>query len=128
MRARVIPAAAVAAAIAIVTAGCAGAHGAIGSPDGAAALLPANTSFFVAVDTTVSQGKLDAVRDSLLRRANLTWAGDLEPALGDELDVALLPGAKPEGVALTQPDDAAKLRALAAKLGLVVREVGGWTA
>ena len=128
MRARVIPAAAVAAAVAIVTAGCAGAHGAIGSPDGAAALLPADTLIFVAVDTTAKQAQLTALRDSLLGRANLSWTGDLEPALGDELDVALLPGAKRAGVALTQPRDAAKLRALAAKHHLAVREVGGWTA
>src|SRR5438034_11791038 len=109
MGTRVIPAAVVAAAVAILATGCAGGGG-LGSSDGAASVVPANALAYVALDTTVSPGGLTSMRDALLRRAHLSWTDDVEPALGDELDLALLPGAKkPQGVALTQPRDPAKL-------------------
>ena len=135
---RVIPAAAVAAVAAIVaapivTAGCAGAQArGLGSADGAASVVPSNAVLFVAASTDVSSAQWHGIGEVLLqqlgRQSKLTWADDLKPALGDELDVAVLPGKEPEVVAFTQPHDRGKLDALAAKYSLQTRDVGGWTA
>lgn len=147
MRARMIGAAALA-ALAVLAAGCGGS----GSPaaqavGGAASVVPSNAVAFVAVDTDASSAQWQTVNDLLakfpahdawttqLRQAfeqktKLSWTNDVLPALGSELDLAVLPGTKPQLVGLTQPKDAAKLDALVTKLGhgLVTRTVGGWTA
>ena len=104
-----VPAAAVAAAAAIVTAGCAsaGASGP-GSLDGAAAIVPSNTVAFVAASTDLGSSQWHGVGKQFL-----TQFKSLAPALGDELDVAVLPGKQIVG--LTQPQDGAKLAALAKK-------------
>lgn len=116
-----IPAAAVAAA-AIVTAGCAsaGASGP-GALDGAAAVVPANAVAFVAASTDVTSSQWHGLAQPFLQQVK-----PYAPALGDEVDVAVLPGK--QVVALTQPQDAAKLSALAAKKGAKTRVIGGWTA
>lgn len=146
-----IPAAAVAAAAVITAAGCGGA-GAPGSGGlgGAASVVPADAVAFVALDTDVSSGQWQAVdqllqklpaHDKLLKqlqqsfeqRTKLSWNDDVKPALGNELDVAVLPpasaGAKPQLVVLAQPNDSAKFGALLQKLqdGLVSRQIGDWT-
>lgn len=153
-----ISAAAVAAAVVITAAGCGGAGG--NSPGsaglgGAASIVPADAVAFVALDTDASSGQWQAVdellqkfpgHDQLLsqlqqsfeQRTSLSWADDVKPALGNELDVAALPGgsagAKPQLVVLTQPADATKFGALLQKLqagsngGLVSRQINGWTA
>lgn len=147
-----ISAAAVAAATVLTAAGCGGAGGPGSGADlgGGASVVPANTVAFVALDTDVSSGQWQAV-DQLLRKfpghdqlllqlqksfeqkTSLSWNDDVKPALGSELDVAVLPGAKPQLVVLTQPADAAKFSALLAKLqqgsngGGFSRQIGGWT-
>ena len=117
-----VPAAAVAAAAAIVTAGCAsaGASGP-GSGDGAAAIVPSNAVAFIAASTDLGSSQL-----ARHRQAFLTQFKSVAPALGDELDVAVLPGKQIVG--LTQPKDSAKLAALAKKHRLQTRVIGGWTA
>src|SRR4029077_18403737 len=117
-----IPAAAVAAAAAIVTAGCAsaGASGP-GSLDGAAAIARANAVAFVAASTDLGSSRWHG-----LGKRFLTQFQTLAPALGDELDVAVLPGKQVVG--FTQPQDSAKLTALAAKHDAKTRVIGDWTA
>ncbi len=143
-----ISAAALAAAAVLTAAGCGGAGGAPGSGaglGGGASVVPANTVAFVALDTDVSSGQWQAVdqllqkfpaHDQLLtqlqksfeQKTSLSWTDDVKPALGSELDVAVLPGAKPQLVVLTQPADAAKFSALLAKVkGGFSRQIGGWT-
>jgi len=141
--------AAVVAAAAVLTAtGCAGAGASGGtSLGGAASLVPADSVAFVAVDTDLSSAQWTAVdgllskfpgRDALVtrlrqgfeRRAKVSWADDVRPALGPEVDLVALPGSPPQLVVLTQPPDRAKLDALLAKLGdgIGSRQIGDWTA
>jgi hypothetical protein len=110
------------AAAAVITAGCAsaGATGP-GAPDGAAAIVPSNVVAFVAARTD-----LDSAAWHSIAKAYAKQYESLEPALGDELDVAILSGEQPVG--FTQPKDPAKLGALAKKHGLVTRTIGEWTA
>jgi len=117
-----IPAAAVAAAVAIVTSGCAsaGATG-LGTSNGAASIVPADAVAFVAASTDLGSSRWHGIAEPLLSRFQ-TYA----PALGGELDVAVLPGK--QVVAFTQPQDAGKLDALAAQHGAKTRVIGGWTA
>ena len=129
---RLITAAVVtAAAVAIVTAGCgsAGAAGP-GSMDGAASIVPANAVAFVAASTDLTSSQWHAVTGIFLQRfeeqTRLSFANDVKPALGSEVDVAVLPG--DQVVALTQPHDTAKLAALATKYKLETRTIGDWTA
>jgi hypothetical protein len=112
----------VAAAAAIVTAGCAsaGASGP-GSLDGAAAIVPANATAFVAASTDLGSSRWHGIGKPFLMQFQ-----SLAPALGGELDVAVLPGKTV--VAFTQPQDRAKLAALAAKHNAKTRVIGGWTA
>jgi hypothetical protein len=118
----ILPAAAVAAAAAIVTAGCAsaGATGP-GSGDGAATIVPSNAVAFIAASTDLSSSRWHGIGKPFLAQFTA-----LAPALGDELDVAVLPGKQLVG--LTQPQDAAKLAALAKKNKLRTRVIGSWTA
>ena len=152
-----ISAAAVAAATVLTAAGCGGAGGAPGSGadlGAGASVVPANTVAFVALDTDVSSGQWQAVdqllqkfpaHDQLLsqlqqsfeQKTSLSWNDDVKPALGSELDLAVLPGAsaaaKPQLVVLTQPADEAKFGLLVGKLkggsngGGFYRQIGGWT-
>ncbi len=117
-----IPAAAVAAAAAIVTAGCAsaGASGP-GSADGAATIAPANAVAFIAASTDLGSSEWHG-----LGKQFMTKFKSLAPALGGELDVAVLPSKAIVG--FTQPQDSAKLTALAKKHGVQTRVIGGWTA
>ena len=120
-----------AAAISIVTAGCAsaGATGP-GSVDGAASVVPANAAAFVAASTDLTSSQWHAVTGIFLKgfeqQTKLSWNNDVRPALGGEVDVALLPGK--QVVVLTQPHDAAKLAALATKYNVQTRTIGDWTA
>jgi hypothetical protein len=110
------------AATAIVTAGCASASATgPGSPDGAASILPADTTAFVAAGTDLGAAERHSIGTALVKQYDA-----LKPALGDELDVAVIPGG--QVVALTQPHDAAQLAMLARKQRYVTRAIGGWTA
>lgn len=119
-----VPAAAVAAAaaIAIVTAGCAsaGASGP-GSSAGAASVAPANSLAFVAASTDLSSSKWHGLWKPFMQQF-----ASIAPALGDELDVVMLPDKQVVG--FTQPSDEAKLTALAKKHGALTRTIAGWTA
>ncbi len=158
MRARLIFGVAAAVLAAGLLAGCGGFSGAgSGSATigGGASVAPADAVAFVAVDTNASSSQWQAVNsllqkfpshDALLtkleqsftQKTKLSWADDVKPALGPELDLVVLPAAasngKPELVGLVQPGDSAKLDALLQKLGashgktFVTAQVGGWTA
>ena len=157
MRARPIFGVAAAVCAAGLLAGCGGSSGA-GSGSATigagAAVAPADSVAFVAVDTDASSGQWQAVdallqkfpgHDALLtklqqtfaQKTKLSWANDVKPALGPELDLVVLPAAangKPELVGLVQPADGAKFDALVQKLGagsgktFVTAQAGGWTA
>jgi hypothetical protein len=146
VRATILAAAVAAAAVLIVSA-C-GNAGAAGSPTlgGGASLAPADSVAFVAVDTNLSSGQWSSVNDLLAKfpshdelvtqlrqsfeqKTKLSWENDVKPALGDELDLVVLPGTKKQAVALTQNSDQAKLDALATKLKCVQATLSdGWTA
>jgi hypothetical protein len=156
MRRRTILAAgtAVVAAIVVFAAvGYAGGTTAAPALGSGAEVAPADTAAFVALDTSMDSSQwhaLDALLakfpgyDTLLgklqtsfeQKTGLSWANDVAPALGPEVDVAVLPtaaGDKPDAVLLTQPSDTAKLDALLQKLSTsggpapVSAQVGGWT-
>ena len=120
---------------------------------GGAEVAPANTAAFVALDTTMSSSQWKAL-DGLLakfpgwdalagklqqrfeQKTGLSWTNDVLPALGPEVDIAVLPtasGDKPDVVLLTQPSDPAKLTALLHQASTsgdsapVVAHAGGWT-
>ena len=149
MRARTIVAGiAAASAVGLALAGCGG-MGSAGSSSlgGAASLAPADAVAFVALDSNVSSAQWSAV-DGLLRtfsahdellaklrasfeqHSKLSWADDVKPALGSELDLIVLPGKEPQLVGLTQGGDRAKLDALLQKLDkrIVSQQIGDWTA
>jgi hypothetical protein len=120
------PIAAFAAALAVVTAGCASAGASeLGSVKGAATVVPANAIAFVAVSADLTSSQWHGLGTTVLQQLP-AWTAQLAPVAGDEVDVALLPGGKP--VALVQPTDEAKLAAIVANHGASTRKVGDWTA
>jgi hypothetical protein len=120
---------------------------------GGAQVAPADTAAFVALDTNMDSSQWQALDgllgkfpgyDTLLgklqngfeQKTGLSWTNDVKPALGPEVDVAVLPtasGDKPDTVLLTQPSDPAKLDALLQKLSgsggptPVSAQIGGWS-
>src|SRR5690349_19846624 len=100
---RLSPIAALAAALAIFTAGCAsaGATGP-GSNDGAAQIVPANAVAFVAASAHVSSSAWHGLGAFALKHAN-DWTAELQGVAGDEVDVAVLSGDKT--VAFVRPTD-----------------------
>src|SRR5690242_115439 len=120
------PIAAFAAALAVVTAGCASAGASeLGSVKGAATVVPANAIAFVAVSADLTSSQWHGLGTTVLKQLP-AWTAQLAPVAGDEVDVVLLPGDKP--VALVQPTDEAKLAAIVANHGARTRKVGDWTA
>jgi hypothetical protein len=132
-------------AAALAIAGCGGEGGGGG---GAAELAPRNALAFVVVNTDFESDEWQQAEDlaasfpdgrEALRRAlaelgeeDLDFRRDVEPALGPEVNVVVLPaeaGAEPHVVVLTQPDDPAKLDALIARADAEVAkaEIDGWT-
>jgi len=137
-------------ALAVIASGCGSspagtANGATLAGD-AAKLVPASAVAFASVDSdlgstqwqrvgalakTFTNGKsLVDIIDAKLQSKGLSWQDDVVPALGSEVDIAVL-SAKPEPdvVALTHPNDMAKLNALVAKLGkgYSVQQIAGWS-
>jgi hypothetical protein len=120
---------------------------------GGAEVAPANTAAFVALDTNMSSSQWQTVEDLLAKfpggdtlagtlqtrfaqKTGLSWTTDVLPALGPEVDIAVLPttsGGKPDVILLTQPSDPAKLTALLQKASTsggsapVLAHAGGWT-
>jgi hypothetical protein len=120
---------------------------------GGAAVAPADAAAFVALDTNMNSTQwqttdgllakfpgydtlVGKLQQGLEQKTGLSWTNDVAPALGPEVDVAVLPTAsagKPDAVLLTQPSDPAKFAALLQKLSAssgpapVSAEAGGWT-
>jgi hypothetical protein len=138
------------AALAVVASGCGSsstgtAHGASLGGD-AAKLVPANALAFASIDSDLDSSQwqradtlarsftngmsiVDAI-NSKLQSKGLSWQKDVAPAVGPEVDVAVL-GAKPKPdvVAFAHPSDQAKLAALVAKIDehYSVEQIGGWS-
>ena len=142
------------AALAVVAAGCGGATKS-GSSGAGASLVRPDALVFVSFDSDLgsSQWKqVDALskkfpdRDMALAgikkelaKHDVDYKRDVEPALGSEVDVAIVPSPNLTDVAvvgLVKPDDAGKFKALVRKLNesddsgepAVYREVNGWYA
>ena len=143
------------AALVVVVAGCGGtastgstADPALGTD--AAHLVPPDALAFASIDTDQSSqqwrqlGQLTsglAARQQALQKLNaalanhgLSYDADIKPAVGNELDVAVLKsgGSTPEVVAFAKPEDLSKLRALASKFDqgnehYTVQQIGGWS-
>src|SRR2546429_2560759 len=122
-----------------------------GGAPGGASIAPASAPVFVSVDTDAGSAqwkqasalldkfpgrdKLVAAIEKALRGKGLSYEQDVKPALGDEVDVVVLgvsTGSR-DFVAMTQPKDDAKFKALLAKLDAqdssksVTAEYKGWT-
>ena len=143
-------------ALALAATGCGsaskgGAGG--GSIPAGASVVRAGVLAFVSIDSDTGSGQwhqLDKLaqkfpnRDKLvtqlkqqLSKNGVDYDRDVKPALGPEVDVAVISGGTEEttnAVALTKPDDVAKFKALVAKLNAsesagnraVYRETDGW--
>jgi hypothetical protein len=138
-------------ALTLLAAGCGGSSKKSGSASGsagAAGLVPADATAYVAINTDLSSDQwktLDSLlkkfpsRDQLLAmfRAQLEqqgvdWNKDVKPALGPEVDVAAITDAtgKTVPVGFVQPKDEGKLNALLQKGSAphpVHEKVGDWT-
>jgi hypothetical protein len=139
-------AAAALALLALMVAGCGSSGGpavahAADPNGGAATLVPSDATAFVAVGTDLSSQqwqRVDALTKNFPARTKLMakllhgldWQKDVAPALGPEVDVAVL--GKKDYVAFTKPSDETKLQALVAKLGkgsehYTAQQIGGWS-
>jgi hypothetical protein len=102
----------------------------------AATLVPPDSLAFVSVDTRLDSEQWQVVEDLTggLELRNVDLRRDVQPAVGDELNLAVLglEDGEPVVVALVHPKDEAKLRALAAKFDegdehYTVEQIGGWS-
>jgi hypothetical protein len=128
-------AAALATGLALLGGGCGSAASTSGSGSDAASLVPPEALAFVHVDGNIDSDQWQVVEDltgglTMLRKEY----GDIRPAIGDEIDFAVLEArsGEAETIALARPDDEAKLRALAAKFDrdqehYTVEQIGGWS-
>jgi Protein of unknown function (DUF3352) len=151
---RALQAAGLAALCALVLAatGCGGSSEFLGGSPGAEAarLVPPTALALVSVDTDLQSAewqRLDdltrglparqqiekALHDALAQK-QLNFDRDVRPALGRELNLVVLGGdaASPDVVALAQPEDQAKLLALASRFDegnehYTVEQIGGWS-
>src|SRR5437588_1609256 len=127
------------AALVLVASGC-GSSSSTGTANGAtlaadaAKLVPANAVAFASLDSNLDSSQwqraativktltngtslLDAINGKLQAKG-LSWRSDITPAIGSQLDVAVLAAKpKPEFVGFAHPDDQGKLSALVAKIG-----------
>lgn len=153
MRGRWTGIAGIGAAVALLVAGCGGSTSTSGSGSAGASVAPATLPVYVAIDTDLSSDQLQAA-DALLKKfpgraelltrlrtsfekdAKVSWENDVKPALGKEIDVAVLGFANGGTVVgLTQPSDEAKFDAFVKKANanepnpndkLVVADYKGW--
>lgn len=143
----------VAAAAVFAAVGFGSGSSAVPALGGGAEVAPANSVAFVALDTNMNSSQWQALdgllakfpgydtlvgklQQGLEKKTGLSWTNDIQPALGPEVDVAVLPtasGGKPDAVLLTRPSDPAKFAALLQKLSAssgrppVSAQVDGWT-
>ena len=131
-------AAALAAVFLLVAAGCGGSTAATGQAGGdAAQLVPPSALAFVSADTNLDSAQWGTVKDlfgPIQLPKDLDYQRDVKPALGDELNVAVLgiDNGKPEAIAIVKPDDKAKLSKLAARFDqgnehYTVEQIAGWS-
>jgi Protein of unknown function (DUF3352) len=139
--------------LAAVGCGGGGSKGAASGGASGAEVAPASASLFVSINTDLSSGQWTAVdkllerfpgKDNLVTRlrasfessSGVSWEKDVKPALGPEIDVVALDFTSGAFVALTQPKDEAKFKALlkradaqdSSSTPTVVDKVGDWTA
>src|SRR5436190_11014422 len=122
--------------LALVAAGCGGSSkksGSASGTSGAASLVPADATAYVAINTDLksdqwktldsllgkfpSKDQLLAMFRAQLQQQGVDWDRDVKPALGPELDVAAVADASGQTrpVAFVQPKDESKLDALLKK-------------
>jgi predicted secreted protein len=98
-------------------------------PGDAASLAPAGARLVMEVDGDLDSGQWRAALELASRFPDadglLDKLRELDAVAGDRAVLVALEG---DVVALTQPDDAGKLRSLVAEHRLATREVAGWTA
>jgi hypothetical protein len=135
---RAAAAAALAAGVLLVAAGCGSSSAATGQSGGdAAALVPPSALAFVSADANLDSTQWATVKDlfgPIELPKGLDYQRDVKPALGDQLNVAVLgvDNGKPEAIAIVKPDDAAKLKKLAAMFDqgdehYTVQQIGDWS-
>lgn len=109
-----------------IAAGC----GAASQAGGGASVAPASARAVAEVDGNLESDQWQAALDLVGRFPDgdklLDKLQEVDEAAGDELVVVAL--RDQDAVALTQPDDDAKLRSFLSEYDLVSREVEGWTA
>jgi Protein of unknown function (DUF3352) len=144
------------AALALLAAGCGGGTttGSSSSPAGASLVRP-DALLFASFDSELGSSQWKQVNalsekfpdrdlafaeiEHELEKNPLDYNGDIKPALGPEVDLAIVPSANLSDAAvvgLTKPDDPGKFKALVKKLNetdnsgqpAVYREVNGWYA
>jgi len=131
-------AAALAAVFLLVAAGCGSSTAATDQAGGdAAQLVPPSALAFVSADTNLDSAQWGTVKDlfgPIQLPKDLDYQRDVKPALGDELNVAVLgiDNGKPEAIAIVKPDDKAKLSKLAARFDqgnehYTVEQIGDWS-
>jgi hypothetical protein len=120
-----LAAVAVLAASAVIS-GC----GAASETGASASLAPAGARALAEIDGNLDSDQWQAARELIDRFPDggklLDELPELEGAAGDKVIIVALNDS--QGVVLTQPDDAAKLRSLVAEHHLVSRQIEGWTA
>ena len=138
---------AVLAAIVLAASGCGAAEKQAGSVPAGAAFAPASSAVYISgvtdpassqwrkadklLDRFPGRGKLIASFRKDLRKEGLDWERDIKPALGDDLNLALLDfeDADHNYVLFTKPKDAAKFNKLleSGDDPQVHRTIDGWT-
>jgi hypothetical protein len=132
-------AAALALGLLLVGAGCgAGTAATTNAGVDAAALVPPSALAFVSADANLESSEWQVVGDLVGGLKYLTqgldYQRDIQPALGDQLNLAVLgiDNGKPEAIALVHSPDESKLQALAAKFDqgkehYTVERIAGWS-
>ena len=135
---RAVVAASLAASFLLVAAGCGSSSAATDQLGGdAAQLVPPSALAFVRADTNLDSAQWGTVKDlfgPIQLPKDLDYQRDVKPALGDQLNLAVLGIDKgtPEAIAIVKPDDQAKLSKLASMFGggsehYTVEQIGGWS-
>ena len=135
---RAVVAAALAAGFLLVAAGCGSSTAATDQLGGdAAKLVPPSALAFVSVDTNLDSPQWATVKDlfgPIQLPKGLDYQRDVKPALGDELNLAVLgiDNGRADAIAIVKPHDSAKLSKLAAMFDqgsehYTVEQIGDWS-
>jgi hypothetical protein len=131
-------AAALAAGLMLVATGCGSSSAATTQlGNDAAQLVPPSALAFVTADANLDSAQWKTVTDlfgPIELPKQLDFKRDVQPAVGDELNIAVLgvDNGKPEAVAIVKSKDEAKLRSLAARFDqgnehYTVEDIAGWS-